>query len=86
MILRKYIDELENRDIDTEEFIEYYYDFALIRLIQMLGSYAYLDKSEKKININRKILKAKISFEEIYNETELDASKKLVEIILENHY
>ncbi len=41
-LLHHYLNMLERKEINKRAFIEYYYYFALIRLIQMLGSYGMI--------------------------------------------
>ncbi|MCX7832684.1 MAG: hypothetical protein N2490_00520 [Ignavibacteria bacterium] len=41
-LLENYMSLLDRRDISKRTFFEYYYHFALIRIIQMLGSYALI--------------------------------------------
>ena len=82
LLLRTYLDELENKNIDTEEFMEYFFDFALIRLIQLLGSYSQLIKTRNDKTAKAKRFKALVSLESIYDEMNFDASKKLVETIV----
>jgi len=46
-LLDYYINLLKKSNIDTVNFMKYFYYYGLIRLIQMLGSYGYLHKVRK---------------------------------------
>lgn len=59
ILLEHYINEMEKyADYDRNEFLSEFYFFAFLRLLQMLGSYSYLNISKNNTEVLKKIPKA----------------------------
>nr|MBC8484419.1 hypothetical protein [Bacteroidota bacterium] len=70
-LLGYYLKELSKKiDIDTETFFENFYYFALLRLLQVLGSYGYNFDRKKNSDILFKIPRALNNIESIITQFE----------------
>ncbi|MBK8550316.1 MAG: phosphotransferase [Ignavibacteria bacterium] len=81
ILMTHYLSELNNYvNVDKEEFIRYYYFFVFLRLLQMLGSYSYLNVKRNDGNVLKKIPKALANMKTL--EDKID-DKKLKKFITE---
>ncbi|MFC2092875.1 hypothetical protein ACFLSV_03145 [Bacteroidota bacterium] len=70
-LLGYYLKELSKKiDVDTETFFENFYHFALLRLLQVLGSYGYNFDRKKNSDILFKIPRALNNIESIITQFE----------------
>jgi aminoglycoside/choline kinase family phosphotransferase len=78
-LLDYYISEL-NKYItyDEKEFKHYFYFFVFLRLVQVLGSYAYLYKTRKDKSVIKKISKALINLKSIEVKIQNSEIKNLI--------
>lgn len=80
ILLNYYTDELNKYVIyDKEEFKYYFYFFAFLRLLQILGSYAYLHERRKDIDVLKKIPKALKNLKSLTNKIENPKLRRFVE-------
>lgn len=70
MLLNHYLTLLSYNFINKESFLKYYKYFAVIRLIQMLGSYGYLIEKRNDENQIPKIEKALENLKQVLEEIE----------------
>lgn len=81
-LLNYYIGEL-NKFIsyDEKEFKYYFYYFVFLRLLQVLGSYAYLHEMRNDREVIKKISKALFNLKGLTNKIENGEVKMLIEMI-----
>lgn len=79
MLLNHYISGLESYiSFDKDEFNHYFYYFVFLRLLQVLGSYAYLNEKRNDKQILKKIPKALNNMKSLIGKIE---DKDVVEMI-----
>lgn len=81
-LLNFYVEEL-NKQItcDKKEFIYYFYFFVFLRLLQMLGSYSFLNVKRNDNEVLKKISKAMLNLKELTEKIENTEIKNLIEKI-----
>ena len=81
-LLDYYVNEL-NKYItyDKKEFENYFYYFAFLRLLQILGSYAIQNEKKKDVDVLKKIPKALFNLLSLKNKIDDIETKRLIEKI-----
>lgn len=87
LLFKQYLDILEKEEIDSGKFQEYFNYFVIIRLLQMIGSYAYqiTKKNTTPSYFNGKIKKVIIHLERIKNSISEKVIKKMLDKIVIIH-
>jgi len=86
-LLNFYIDELSNNiKIDKDKFKKSFYYFALIRILQVLGSYGYTYFKNKDRNMLSKIKKALSNIKSLNNKLEDANLRSFTEEIAKTNY
>lgn len=79
-LLNYYTDELNKYVVyDKEEFKYYFYFFAFLRLLQILGSYAYLHEKRNDTDVLKKIPKALKNLKSLTDKIENPELRNFVE-------
>ena len=82
-LLDKYIKRLRRKiKFDKKEFLNHYYYFVMIRLLQVLGSYGLLYYKTDNIYYIKKIMKAITNLKSILSKIKDNKLKEFIKIIL----
>lgn len=78
-LLKYYLQELHKYiSFNDNEFVYYFYYFALLRLLQVLGSYAYQHKSKNDKEVLKKIPKAFANLRSLIDKIEEEEIKSFI--------
>jgi len=73
---------LISKDIDKAQFVHYYYDFVLVRILQAMGAYGFRGLYEKKPNFKTSIPLAIENLSDIFDNKKLEIDLNELERIV----